>query len=122
MTSVCTSSVDRIRELGIGGASCPFRNHASRISARARGADEEGGEAGSSSTALATCQRAWWHQTISRCPIPVQHLSMPEEKIVFRKMSFELDSGRIHDSEGTIISVAPPQIETIGVGSEVRCL
>ena len=46
---------------------------------------------------------------------------MPEENIVFRKIPRALGSGRMHDSEGTIVSVAPPQIEMIGVRSEMRC-
>ena len=121
MTSICIPSADGMEGSRIGGSSRPFRNHASRVSDRARAVDGEGVRAESSSAALATCQRVWWHQTISLCPTPVQHLSMPEEKIVFRKMLGELGSGRMQDSEGTIVSVAPPQIEMIGVGSEVRC-
>jgi hypothetical protein len=37
-------------------------------------------------------------------------------KTVFLKMPFE-DLGRIQDSDGIIISVAPPQMETTGVAS-----
>ena len=50
------ASEDGIDGSVIGGVSCPFRSHASRVRDLERG---EGGEAAESSrAALATCQRA----------------------------------------------------------------